>query len=461
MSQQFDLAVSDAEMKATELEQEFPHFWKMPESEQMEALQEGFVNFYSSDASSPYVALAAAGPWIISSKGAVIHDSGGYGMLGLGHNPEIIQEPLSRKQVMANVMTPSFSQARFMKALRAEIGHSRKSKQADGLDHFFCLNSGSEAMTLALRLSDIRAKKMTDPGGPKAGWKIKLLSVSGAFHGRTDRPAEASHSSMPKYKKYLASFRDRDSLITVPENDEAALEKAFREAQQDKVYIEAIILEPIMGEGNPGVAVSVPYYKAARDLSEKYGAYLIMDAIQAGIRTHGTLSVVDYPGFQELPAPDMESYSKALNAGQYPLSVLAVRKAVADTYETGLYGNTMTTNPRALDIGTAVLENLKPALRKNIVERGREFKQKLEHLKAQFPALVTAVTGTGLLVAIHFDEKKVPVMGDHGLEKKMRCHGIGVIHGGKNALRFTPHFALTSPEIDLVMEVLGSLLQTY
>ena len=35
------------------------------------------------------------------------------------------------------------------------------------------------------------------------------------------------------------------------------------------------------------------------------------------------------PGFEGFEAPDMETYSKALNAGQYPLSVLAVNARAA------------------------------------------------------------------------------------------------------------------------------------
>ena len=34
----------------------------------------------------------------------------------------------------------------------------------------------------------------------------------------------------------------------------------------------------------------------------------------------------------------------------------------------------------------------------------------------------------------------------------MRHNGIGVIHGGKNALRFTPHFGITTDEIDLIVD---------
>ncbi len=33
----------------------------------------------------------------------------------------------------------------------------------------------------------------------------------------------------------------------------------------------------------------------------------------------------------------------------------------------------------------------------------------------------------------------------------MRERGIGVIHGGTNSLRFTPHFAITSDEVDLIV----------
>jgi len=45
------------------------------------------------------------------------------------------------------------------------------------------------------------------------------------------------------------------------------------------------------------------------------------------------------------------------------------------------------------------------------------------------------------------------VVGFHGVEMWCRKHGLGVIHGGKNALRFTPTFAITEAEVELVVEV--------
>ena len=60
---------------------EFADLLELDESAQIEAVQAGYVNFYSIDAVNPYVALTARGPWVVTLKGAVVHDSGGYGML--------------------------------------------------------------------------------------------------------------------------------------------------------------------------------------------------------------------------------------------------------------------------------------------------------------------------------------------------------------------------------------------
>ncbi|MEZ4235881.1 MAG: hypothetical protein R3F59_06900 [Myxococcota bacterium] len=111
-------------------------------------------------------------------------------------------------------------------------------------------------MTIAFRISDILAKRTVEAGGKREGWTTKTMSLRGSFHGRTDRPAQASDSTLPKYRENLHSFTGRDNLVTVPPNDVAALEAAFAEAERSRVFIEALSLEPVMGEGDPGQAVS-------------------------------------------------------------------------------------------------------------------------------------------------------------------------------------------------------------
>ncbi len=428
----------------------YPDLIRADEAEQRDVLQAGYVNFYADDAVNPYVALAGRGPWIITSKGAVLHDSGGYGMLGLGHAPDNVIQAMAQPQVMANIMTPSFSHLRFIEALRAEIGQNR----AEGcpFERFLCMNSGSESVTVAGRIADINAKHMTDPDGPKAGYRIHRLSLTGGFHGRTDRPARYSDSSRPTYRKYLASFRDDDSLVTVRPNDVAHLEQTFRWADDNRVFIEALFMEPVMGEGNPGMAITPAFYARARELTRQHGTLLMMDSIQAGLRAQGVLSIVDYPGFEQLEAPDMETYSKALNAGQYPLSVLAMNSLAAGLYRKGVYGNTKTGNPRALDVGTTVLQSITSALRTNIRDRGQEFLDKFNRLKDEMGGRITKVQGTGLLFSVELDGSRYKAYGAESIEEYLRIHGINVIHGGENSLRYTPTFGITSAEVDLIVE---------
>ena len=75
--------VAAIEAAATEYAQvraEFPELLELDEDAQTLEVQSGFVNFYAHDAANPYVALAARGPWLVTLKGAVLYDTGGYGM---------------------------------------------------------------------------------------------------------------------------------------------------------------------------------------------------------------------------------------------------------------------------------------------------------------------------------------------------------------------------------------------
>ena len=447
-------AIDAAAAEYARLKAEFADLLDLDEDAQVRAVQAGYVNFYPDDAVNPYIALAARGPWIVTLKGAVLHDSGGYGMLGFGHAPPDVIEAMARPQAMANIMTPSLSQLRFTRMLREAIGIGRDCPY----DRFFCLNSGSESVTLAARIADANAKTMTDPGGRHAGKAIRRIVVKGSFHGRTDRPALYSDSTRKTYLKYLASYRDESTVIAVEPYDIAALEQAFADAESNGWFIEAMFLEPVMGEGDPGRGVPPDFYRAARALTRAHGSLLLVDSIQAGLRAHGVLSIVDYPGFEQLDPPDMETFSKALNAGQYPLSVLAVAPHAAQLYQRGLYGNTMTSNPRALDTACAVLAKFTPAIRDNIRERGAEALRKLEALKAETGGLVTKVQGTGLLFSCEL-APQFKCFGAGSTEEWLRERGLGVIHGGVNSLRFTPTFTITSEEVDLLVGMVARALR--
>ena len=450
-------AIADAGRIHDGLKSEYGDLLSQDEAQVIAELQTDFINFYPANTVNPYIAMAAAGPWIITTHGAVIHDNGGYGMLGSGHSPKHIMEAMGDTHVMANVMTANFTHKRFSDLLKKEVGQKR---QSCPFERFICMNSGSESVTVAFRIADVNAKNQTTEGAKHAGKPIKMLSLEGSFHGRTDRPAQASDSCLGKYKQHLASHAANDNLITVVPNDVEGLRNAFSQAEADGVFIELTLMEPVMGEGDPGLSITREFYDVARELTLAHGSLFLVDSIQAGIRGTGYLSIVDYPGFEDADGPDMETYSKALNAGQYPLSVLACNNRASSLYVRGIYGNTMTSNPRALQVGCTVLENLTPTIRQNIQDRGDEFVNKLNGLMTEFPGLVTKVQGTGLLFSSEL-HPEIEVVGFDGIETWLRKHGLGVIHGGENSLRFTPHFAITSQEVDLIIDLVRQGIRAF
>src|SRR5207342_3053547 len=148
-------AIDAAAAEYESIKGEFADLLDLDEEAQLRAVQAGYVNFYADDGVNPYIALAARGPWVVTLKGAVLHDSGGYGMLGFGHAPKAVIAAMAKPQAMANIMTPSLSQLRFDRALRAAIGAARGGCP---YEKFLCLNSGSESVSLASRIADVNTK---------------------------------------------------------------------------------------------------------------------------------------------------------------------------------------------------------------------------------------------------------------------------------------------------------------
>ena len=72
-------AIEEASIRRGEFSSEL---LMMAEKDLVSHLQEDYVNFYAPATINPYVAVAARGPWIVTSHGAVVHDNGGYGYAG-------------------------------------------------------------------------------------------------------------------------------------------------------------------------------------------------------------------------------------------------------------------------------------------------------------------------------------------------------------------------------------------
>ena len=83
--------------------------------------------------------------------------------------------------------------------------------------------------------------------------------------------------------------------------------------------------------------------------------------MQAGLRATGELSLVDWPRFADCEPPDFEVFSKALNGGQFPLSVVAFSERARDLYKTVSLFFTFV-NPKLTYFRTGNSDNLRRVL---------------------------------------------------------------------------------------------------
>ena len=73
-------------------------------------------------------------------------------------------------------------------------------------------------------------------------------------------------------------------MVSVDQNNVIQLQRVYRKLKKKKIHIEAVILEPVMGEGNPGSMITPDFYDVAKEITKKEDSLLIIDSIQAGFR---------------------------------------------------------------------------------------------------------------------------------------------------------------------------------
>ena len=171
------------------------------------------------------------------------------------------------------------------------------------------VNSGTEATLSALRVA--RA----------ATGRERILKFEGCYHGHGDSLLVKAGSGVatlglpdsPGVPRALAEL-----TVTVPFNDPAALEEAFRvHANQ----LAAVILEPVVG--NAGCIPPKPgFLEKLRGLTAGQGTVLIFDEVMTGFR-------VAYGGAQELfkIQPDLTTLGKIIGGG-LPVGAYGGRKDI-------------------------------------------------------------------------------------------------------------------------------------
>ena len=187
-----------------------------------------------------------------------------YGPLLLGHAHPVVTEAIKKAaEKGSSYGAPTLAETELAKLV---------CRLVPSMDMVRMVNSGTEATMSALRLA--RAYTGRD----------NIVKFIGCYHGHHDSllvkagsgAATLGVPDSPGVPKNVAA-----NTITIPFNDEAALEEVFRTQGET---IAAVIMEPT--PGNMGLVLPHDGYLAkVREITKKYGALLICDEVMSGFRS--------------------------------------------------------------------------------------------------------------------------------------------------------------------------------
>ncbi|MGY1990763.1 acetylornithine transaminase [Mycolicibacterium fortuitum] len=364
---------------------------------------------------------------LASGDGAVVTDTDGKSYLDLlggiavnllGHrHPGVIEAVTTQLNTLGHTSNLYATEPGIALA-EALVGHLGTPARA-----FFC-NSGTEANEVAFKITRLTGK-------------TNIVAAQGAFHGRT--MGSLALTGQPAKQ---APFEPLPGNIThVPYGDVEALAAAV---DSDTA---AVFLEPIMGEG--GVVVPpAGYLAAARDITTKNGALLVLDEVQTGVGRTGAFYAHQHDGI----TPDIVTLAKGLGGG-LPIGACLAIGPTGDLLTPGLHGSTFGGNPVCTAAALAVLKALADG---DLVARAGVLGKTLSHgIEELGHPLVDHVRGKGLLQGVVLTAPSAKAV-----EAAARDAGFLVNAAAADVIRLAPPLIITEPQIETFLSALPAVLDT-
>ncbi|MGC4875453.1 acetylornithine transaminase [Micromonospora sp. DT43] len=365
----------------------------------------------------PVALVSGAGAVVVDDAGREYLDLvGGIAVNALGHaHPAVVAAVSKQVATLGHVSNlyvaePPVALAELLLALAGRPGR------------VFFANSGAEANEAAFKLS-------------RRTGRTHVVATNGAFHGRTmgalaltGQPAKAD------------PFRPLPGEVThVDFGDVAALEAAVTDATA------MVILEPIQGE-NGVVVPPTGYLAAARRITARHGALLVLDEVQTGIGRTGHWFAHQAEGVE----PDVVTLAKGLGGG-LPLGATLAFGRAADLLTPGSHGTTFGGNPVSCAAALAVVATIaNEGLLDHVKRVGERLRRGVEALGHP---LVDGVRGAGLLLGVTLTAPVAPV-----LAEALRDAGFLVNAVQPGVVRLVPPLILTAAQVDAFLAALPAAL---
>ncbi|MFW6854890.1 acetylornithine transaminase [Burkholderia gladioli] len=367
------------------------------------------------------------GSWLYDHTGKRYLDFiQGWAVNSLGHCNDGVVEALKTQAERLLNPSPAFYNEPMAKLAGLLTQHSV-------FDKVFFANSGAEANEGAIKLARKWGRKFKDGA-------YEIITFDHSFHGRT--LATMSASGKPGWDTIYAP--------QVPGFPKAELNEIASVEKLITGKTVAVMLEPIQGEGGV-IPATREFMQQLRELTRKHNLLLIVDEVQSGCGRAGTLFAYELSGVE----PDIMTLGKGIGSG-VPLAALLAKAEVA-VFEAGDQGGTYNGNPLMTAAGYSVISQLvAPGFLESVRERADYLKQSLLQLSEERG--FEGERGEGLLRALLLGKDIGPQIVEKA--RDMSPNGLLLNAARPNLLRFMPALNVTNAEIDQMMAMLRSILDT-
>jgi len=334
---------------------------------------------------------------------------GGIAVNSLGHAHPVLLEAITSQAAKLVHISNYF-------ASRPEVELAQRLLRITGAGEsgrVFFGNSGAEANEAAFKLARLN----------NANGRTRILALKNSFHGRT--MGSMALTGKPHMREPF------EPMPPGVEHIDSTLE-ALEAAVDDRVA--ALFVEPIKGEAGV-IDLPAGYLAAAREVTARHGALLIVDEIQTGVGRTG-----EWFGYQLAGIlPDAVTVAKGM-AGGVPIGALVTFGAASELFARGQHGSTFGGNPLATAVAGAVLGEIERAdLLDNARLRGEQLRGILTGIGS---SLVREVRGTGLLIGIGLSE---PVADE--LSAVALRHGLIINAPNDSTIRLAPPLIVGDEEV--------------
>lgn len=427
---------------------------------------------------TPPKAIGGEGVWLIGEDGRRLLDaSGGAAVSCLGHQHPRILEAMARQASKLAYAHTAFFSSEPAEALADHL----VGREPGGLAYAYFVSGGSEAIEASIKLA---RQYFVEIGQPR---RAHFIARRQSYHGNTLGALAAGGNAWRRapYAPLLsAAFshvtpafayhekRDHESESDFVARLAAELDAEFHRLGPDTVA--AFIAEPVVGATAGAVPAPEGYFRAVREICDRYGALLILDEVMCGMGRTGTTHAWE----QEGVAPDIQAIAKGLGGGYQPIGAMLASGKIVETIRQGSgafqHGHTYLAHPTAC---AAALEVQRVIEEDKLLERVKELGRYLERrLTERFGnhRHVGDVRGRGLFQAIELVEDRAsrkPFDPALKLNQKIKaaafqgglaCYPAGGTVDGRSGdhVLLAPPYITTPDEIDIIVDRLGSAVDS-